>query len=126
MPFKKGQSGNPKGRKAGTPNKITGKTREVFQLIVEANHEQILKDIAKLEPKDRVKVILDMAQYFLPKMNSATIEANVKNETKVDLYRQLEEMSRLSESRYSEDGAFHTNEQFRGKRFLEDGVHDPS
>lgn len=103
MPFKKGQSGNPKGRKAGTQNKITGKTREVFQLIVEANHEQILKDIAKLEPKDRVKVILDMAQYFLPKMNSATIEANVKNETKVDLYKQLEEMSGLSESRYSED-----------------------
>lgn len=126
MPFKKGQSGNPKGRKAGTPNKITGKTREVFQLIVEANHEQILKDIAKLEPKDRVKVILDMAQYFLPKMNSATIEANVKNETKVDLYRQLEEMSRLSDSRYSEDGAFHTNEQFSGKRFLEDGAHEPS
>lgn len=103
MPFKKGQSGNPKGRKAGTQNKITGKTREVFQLIVEANHEQILKDIAKLEPKDRVKVILDMAQYFLPKMNSATIEANVKNETKVDLYKQLEEMSGLSEPRYRED-----------------------
>jgi len=31
MPFKKGQSGNPKGRDKGTPNKLTVSAREAFQ-----------------------------------------------------------------------------------------------
>lgn len=35
MPFKKGQSGNPKGRKKGEPNKITGATKEAIALAAE-------------------------------------------------------------------------------------------
>lgn len=30
MPFKKGQSGNPDGRKEGTPNKLTTTIKQVF------------------------------------------------------------------------------------------------
>jgi hypothetical protein len=30
MPFKKGQSGNPKGRQAGTPNKVSGELKDMI------------------------------------------------------------------------------------------------
>ena len=32
MPFKKGQSGNPKGKKPGTPTKTTQSVKEAFRL----------------------------------------------------------------------------------------------
>lgn len=35
MAFKKGQSGNPKGRKKGEPNKLTKSAREAFQMAFE-------------------------------------------------------------------------------------------
>lgn len=97
MPFVKGQVPNPVGRKKGTQNKINGKTREIFQMIVEANHEQIAEDIKVLEPKDRVKVLLEMAQYFVPKMSVAQVEANVQNETRISLYNQLDQMCKVDE-----------------------------
>ena len=31
MPYKKGQSGNPAGKKAGTPNKVTASIKEAFK-----------------------------------------------------------------------------------------------
>jgi hypothetical protein len=30
MPFKKGQSGNPRGRKKGAPNKVTGQLKDMI------------------------------------------------------------------------------------------------
>lgn len=30
MPFKKGQSGNPRGRQRGTPNKLTGELKDMI------------------------------------------------------------------------------------------------
>jgi hypothetical protein len=35
MPFKKGQSGNPKGRKKGSVNKTTEEIRLAFQALIE-------------------------------------------------------------------------------------------
>ncbi len=35
MAFKKGQSGNPNGRKPGVPNKITTETRVLFKAMLE-------------------------------------------------------------------------------------------
>lgn len=56
------------GRKKGTPNKATTKIKEVFAQIVEDNLETLKNDIAALDPKDRVWVILTLAEYIVPKM----------------------------------------------------------
>lgn len=44
MPFKKGQSGNRKGRKKGTPNKVTGTLKEmILQALADVGGVEYLK-----------------------------------------------------------------------------------
>jgi hypothetical protein len=74
--FKKGCG----GRKAGTPNKATTEIKEAFQMLLEDNLEQLRVDISSLEPKERVKFMLDLASFIIPKMKSVDLKAD-KTET---------------------------------------------
>lgn len=58
------------GRKPGTPNKATAKTRETFSALLENNLDRLQKDIDQLEPKDRIKAILELANFVLPKLKA--------------------------------------------------------
>lgn len=52
MPFKKGQSGNPTGRKKGDKNKIPATIKQaVFNAFAAVGGEQYLINMAKSEPK---------------------------------------------------------------------------
>lgn len=68
--IKKGVVLNPTGRPKGTPNKNTEQVREAFQLLVEDNLERLSNDLAELEPKDRIKYVLDIAKFILPTLKS--------------------------------------------------------
>lgn len=68
MPFIKGKSGNPSGRKAGTPNTLTGDLRKQIQAIVEGQITQILADLQALEPKDRVNALVKLLDFVLPRL----------------------------------------------------------
>lgn len=70
MPFKKGKSGNPKGRPKGKPNKSTGAIREFVASLIDENRELIRQDIAGLSSKDRLQFIERLLQYIIPKMES--------------------------------------------------------
>jgi hypothetical protein len=94
MPFKKGQSGNTNGRPKGKSNKVTAKVRDSFSDLLDDNLLQLREDIAELEPKDRVKLLLDLAKYVIPQLKStehkldedtsAVFNMSVKSFFKVD------------------------------------------
>jgi len=62
------------GRKAGTPNKATTEIKEAFQMLLEDNLPTLKRDISSLEPKERVKFMLDLASFIIPKMKSVDLK----------------------------------------------------
>ena len=85
MPFKKGKSGNPKGRPRGRPNKATGTIREFVASLIDENREQIKEDLAGLEPKERLQILERLLQYVIPKMDSNTNEVRFERLSDADL-----------------------------------------
>ena len=58
----------------GVPNKSTNEVRRAFQLLVENNLQKMQNDLDSLEPKDRIKFMLDMAKFILPQLQSISID----------------------------------------------------
>ena len=77
MAFKKGQSGNPSGRKPGVSNKITKELRDRIMDFLEGKWSQIEDDFDALESKDRVQLFEKLLQYVLPRMASMDIEGEI-------------------------------------------------
>lgn len=80
MAFKKGQSGNPKGRPRGAKNKATNELREWVERFINDNLDTIANDIKELDPNDRVKFFLALLNYTLPKQQSVKAEINDERE----------------------------------------------
>lgn len=78
MPFEKGKSGNPNGRPPGKPNKVTGTIRDFVASLINENRDRIRKDIAGLEPKERLLLIERLLQYVIPKMASSTSDIRLE------------------------------------------------
>ena len=70
--FAEGNEGRPKG----IPNKTTTEIREAFSELLQGNLEQLKVDIASLEPASRVKLLLDMAQFVVPKLRSIDLQTD--------------------------------------------------
>ena len=77
--FAEGNTGRPKGS-VGKSNK---KIREAFQMLLEDNLEQLRVDISSLEPKERVKFMLDLATFIIPKMKS--VQVNDTSEETIEI-----------------------------------------
>jgi hypothetical protein len=76
---------NRNGRPKGSKNLATAKIRDAFRNLVENNLEQIDKDVAELEPKERLKFIIDLSSFLLPKLRS--IEAEVSTNTPENTFK---------------------------------------
>ena len=72
--FAEGNEGRPKG----SVNKSSNEIRETFQLLLENNIEKIQEDINGLTPKERVKLLLDMAQFVVPKLRSIDLQSDIE------------------------------------------------
>ena len=80
MPFEEGHD-KAKGRPKGSSNKATSKVRESFTSLLEDNLEQLKKDFKELEPKDRIKLFLDLSKYVIPQLK----QTDVKLEGSLDI-----------------------------------------
>ena len=76
MAFKKGQSGNPSGRKKGTPNKTTSELRAIVQEVLYSNFSKtkIAKDLKHLSPKSRLQFYFKLLEFTLPKPTEKSTE----------------------------------------------------
>ena len=72
------------GRKAGTPNKATKDIRDAFTLLIENNLSKLQEDINGLAPKERVKLLLDMAQFVVPKLGNVDLKTDEKEIVTID------------------------------------------
>ncbi len=62
------------GTRKGVPNRTTQQVRKAFQLLVENNLERLQNDLDELEPKDRIKFVLDMAKFILPTLQAVSVD----------------------------------------------------
>lgn len=80
MAFAKGKTGNPNGRKRGTPNRTTAEAREVFNQILNQEIDNITEALAKVRAKDNYKyidVLSKLLAYYLPKAQTIDLTANL-------------------------------------------------
>ena len=74
MPLKKGETNNPNGRPKGAVNRTTTEIRILFKELLSANIENIQNDLDKLEPKDRIAVLLKLSEFVIPKFQSTQMK----------------------------------------------------
>ena len=70
---------NKNGRPKGSRNKSTADIREKFQQLVEANFEQLEKDLKALRASERVKAITDLAKFVLPTLKATEVDLSTSN-----------------------------------------------
>ena len=85
--FKKGKSGNPSGRPIGAKGRVQSNLIECVNTIVENNIDKLQSDLNKLSPNDRVKAVISLLNYSLPKKQSIDLNAQIEAE-----YRELEKL----------------------------------
>lgn len=67
------------GRPKNSLNKNTNAVKECFTTLLEGNLDQLQDDINQLKPYERIKVMLEIANYFAPKLKAVEV-TNVENE----------------------------------------------
>jgi hypothetical protein len=81
---------NNNGRERGKPNLITAKVRESFNELLEGNLHKIQSDLDSLKPIERVKVLLEMASFVIPKMKSVEVNDSTERQNVQPLVIQFE------------------------------------
>jgi hypothetical protein len=78
--FAFGNTGKPKG----TINKVTNDLREKMQFIVSSNIDTIQSDLDSLEPKDRIKTLLELSKFVIPTLKAVDTSIELGSSTNND------------------------------------------
>lgn len=83
------------GRKAGTPNKTSVDVRQFLADYFGeyTDGEQFKQDLAALDPRERVRVLVAILPYLTPKLQSVDADVNVGADSNniADIFRRLAE-----------------------------------
>lgn len=94
----KRKTNNPNGRPKGKPNRITSDLRAMIKDFLTENYQKVTDDFQKLDPKDRVKVFVDLLQYAIPKYQSVEMDQTVNDPQLFVINVLSEETKKLIES----------------------------
>lgn len=61
------------GRQKGTPNKTTAEIREKYQSLIEEVLPKLKDDLDALEPKDRIKIIIELSKFVIPTLKATEL-----------------------------------------------------
>ena len=64
------------GRKKGTPNRLTKEVRAVLKEVVFDEMSQIHLHFEKLDPKERIELLIKLIPYVCPKIQTASHSLN--------------------------------------------------
>ena len=64
------------GREAGTPNKLTKELRSALKNILHQEIELLPEHFNKLEPKDRLELLIKLLPFALPKIEAVNYKEN--------------------------------------------------
>jgi hypothetical protein len=92
MPLPKGTTNNPNGRPAGVPNKVTADLRAWVAAFIDEQREQIVKDWAALDPKDRIVMFEKLLRFVLPTLQATTLQTDFDRLTDEQLDRIINEL----------------------------------
>ena len=82
MGFKKGQSGNPAGRKKGAVNKTTAQLKELLVSVLGNQMDNWQKDLEKIrreDPAEAMRLTQKLIDYVLPKQTKIDLEGELKH-----------------------------------------------
>lgn len=79
MGFKEGESGNPLGRPKGVRNRETEMIRGFLEKLVTDNQETIKIDFESLRPIQRIRLIIDLLPYVVPKLQATSLELDLNS-----------------------------------------------
>ena len=64
------------GRKKGTPNRLTKEVRTVLKELVFDEISQVQHHFEKLDPKERIELLIKLMPYVCPKIQTASHSLN--------------------------------------------------
>lgn len=79
MPFKKGKSGNPKGRTEGSQNRKTEQWEAFAQYCLNGGLEKFEKELNSLKGEKYVYAFLNLLEYHKPKLARTEIQQDPAN-----------------------------------------------
>jgi len=72
----------PAGRKKGTENKISNDVKEKLQQLMDSYPiEQMNDDLMKLEPGERLRIVVSLLDFFMPKLNRVDNNLSLDTDT---------------------------------------------